>query len=330
MTRLHRDYETYSPCDIKKQGHHRYVRHPGTEALMLGWAIDDGEVRVWDIAGGEPLPGLLAEAYADPGVLLWAYNAAFERGVDQHVMHLDLPLERYRCGMVQGYALSLGGQTYLPKGVGVPEDTVFRVVDPEEDYLPKYWVEVQETGALHWVPREWKRQVAKGLEAMLLEMDAPPEYWKDREGKRLIDRFSKPQPPSRKVPRWDRRNDPEGYAKFMDYCAQDVVAERWLYHRLAAYSPMTDADWAEWHMDQRINERGIPVDMALVDAVLQIIDTEKAALMRRLREATGLENPNSRDQVLGWLRDNGLGLTDLRKETIAKYVKGIEENEDDE
>ena len=286
MTRLHRDYETFSACDIKKQGHHRYARHPSTEALMLGWAFNDDPVQVWDIAGGEPMPKDLAEGYRDPSVLLWAYNAAFERAIDLHVMHTNLPLERYRCCMVLGFSLSLGGQVDHPLG-----------------------------------------GVARGLEAQVLEMGAPEQFWKDRTGKLLIDRFSKPQPPSRKVKRWDRTNDPEGWAAFKGYCAQDVEAERWLYHRLSAYSPMSDADWSEWHMDQRINERGIPVDLRLIDAALDTIETETGVIMARLRQMTGLANPNSRDQMLGWLQQQGLPLEDLRKETIAKYVQSIEDEE---
>ena len=304
MTRLHRDYETDSECDIKRQGGHRYFRHPTTRALSLAWGIDDAAVDVWDIAGGEPKPKLLAEVEADPEVTLWQYNASFEMGIDKHVMGLDIPLTRYRCCYVLGLSLSLGGTVDHPHG-----------------------------------------GLAKGLEAMLLQVGAPEVYWKDRAGKLLMDRFSKPQPRSRKIWKWvgserqkalfiaanphwpaDRVGvDAEGYASYLEYNRQDVVAERWLYHRLIKYNSMSETDWSEWWMDAVMNERGVPVDMAVVRSAIEITDTETQKIMDELRGITGLENPNSRNQMLKWLQENGLPLENLRKETIAKFVGELED-----
>lgn len=293
MTRLHRDYETFSACDIKKQGHHRYVRHPSTEALMLGWAFDDDEPQVWDIASGEPMPRDLADGYRDPGVDLWAFNASFEAGVDHHVMGLDIPITRYRCCQVLGYSVGLGGQVNVPN-----------------------------PGA--------KDSVFSGLAAMLLEMRAPEEHWKDTAGKRLIQVFSVPQPKGRKVSRCTQQTHPEDWERFKSYCAQDVRAERWLYHALSKYGTMTPYEWAEWHWDQIMNDRGLPVDMALVRQALAVRSREVERLMAELKRMTGLENPNSNSQMLGWLRSQGLPLENLRKETIAQYVQSIDDDEGDE
>lgn len=263
---------------------------------MLGWAFDDDAVQVWDIAGGELMPKDLADGYRDPAVDLWAFNASFEMGVDRHVMGHDLPVTRYRCCQVLGYSIGLGGQFNVPNPGG--KDSVF-----------------------------------SGLAAMLLEMDAPEQYWKDAAGKQLIQRFSVPQPKGRKVSRWTHLNDPDGWDRFKSYCGQDVEAERWLYHAIAQYGTMQPHEWAEWHWDQIMNDRGLPVDMALVRQALAVRDQEVEALMAELKSITGLANPNSNPQMLGWLRSQGLPLENLRKETVAKYVQSLdeedEENEDD-
>jgi len=70
VTRLHRDYETRSEEDITTAGSYRYARHPSTEALMLGWALEDDAVDLWDIHGGQPMPADLKDAYRDPSVEL--------------------------------------------------------------------------------------------------------------------------------------------------------------------------------------------------------------------------------------------------------------------
>ena len=68
---------------------------------------------------------------------------------------------------------------------------------------------------------------------------------------------------------------------------------------------------------RRINRRGVPVDMAAVDGALQIRGHETARLMDEMIEITGLDNPNSRDQLLKWCRDNGApNMVDLKADTV--------------
>ena len=73
------DIETYSPVNLSKTGVYPYAAHPDFQILLFGYAVDDGPVRVVDLASGEKLPSEILAALADPGVAKWAFNAAFER-----------------------------------------------------------------------------------------------------------------------------------------------------------------------------------------------------------------------------------------------------------
>ena len=80
MIKLHTDLETFSELDLKKVGLHRYARHPSTEIMLAAHAIDDGPVELWDCNDGD-LPGGYIQLLQDPEVLVYAFNAAFERTI---------------------------------------------------------------------------------------------------------------------------------------------------------------------------------------------------------------------------------------------------------
>lgn len=73
------DIETYSPIDLARCGVYKYAEHPDFSILLFGYAVDDGEVKVVDLAKGEHIPEEILLALTDPLVTKWAFNAAFER-----------------------------------------------------------------------------------------------------------------------------------------------------------------------------------------------------------------------------------------------------------
>ena len=79
MNNLHIDLETFSTVDLNKSGVYRYAEDPEFSILLFGVAVDDGAVRVYDLAQGEELPQAIVDALLDPLVLKYAHNAAFER-----------------------------------------------------------------------------------------------------------------------------------------------------------------------------------------------------------------------------------------------------------
>jgi len=150
------------------------------------------------------------------------------------------------------------------------------------------------------------------------------EVHKDAEGDRLIHRFSKPQPACRKVRRWTHENDPEGWAKFQEYCKQDVVVEKALRAKLAPY-PMPDHQWREYAIDQQINDLGVPIDTQLVNAALELFSREKKGLLAQMQHLTGLSNPNSGPQLSQWLGEQGVFTESLDKETVERLLSEIED-----
>ena len=79
MKDLHIDLETFSPVDLNKSGVYRYAEATDFSILLVGISIDDGPVRVYDLAQGEELSPNIIEALLDDRVLKFAHNAAFER-----------------------------------------------------------------------------------------------------------------------------------------------------------------------------------------------------------------------------------------------------------
>ncbi|WP_288959834.1 DNA polymerase [uncultured Sulfitobacter sp.] len=156
----------------------------------------------------------------------------------------------------------------------------------------------------------------------------PEGEQKLKEGKRLIRKFSMPQRVTKNQPHlWrDHTTDPEDWALFGEYCCGDTVAERGIHKRLAPFY-IDPQDWEMYWVDQIINDRGIPIDMTFVENAIRLADRRKAQLLEQMQDLTGLENPNSPQQLQSWLRDRGYWFRDLQKATI---VKVLNENDDPE
>ena len=79
MKTLSIDLETRSSVDIAKSGVYRYAEDPDFDILLFGVSVDDGPVRVYDLASGDVIPDNILVALSDNNVMKWAYNANFER-----------------------------------------------------------------------------------------------------------------------------------------------------------------------------------------------------------------------------------------------------------
>ena len=88
---------------------------------------------------------------------------------------------------------------------------------------------------------------------------------------------------------------------------------------------MLEQELELWALDAEINDRGIPIDVPMVRSAISIRESEKRRMMDRLRIITGLENPNSRNQILEWFNSHGLELDNLQAETIEAKIKELEQ-----
>lgn len=106
---------------------------------------------------------------------------------------------------------------------------------------------------------------------------------------------------------------------FKDYCKQDVVAEMEIYKRLSIF-PVPDIEQRLWELSDSMNALGVKVDVDLVDGALAIDDESSDRLIKRAKEVTGLDNPNSTKQVLEWLQERVDGVENTNKETVASLL----------
>jgi len=145
-------------------------------------------------------------------------------------------------------------------------------------------------------------------------------------GKALLRRFCKPRKPTKNKP-WTRETpetSPDEWTEFREYNRQDVVAQQEVRRRLKRFMPSMKW-WRFWHLDQVINQRGMPVNTKMVQNAIWIYEDEVARLRAELIEITGLANPNSGAQFLPWAKHHGYVFDDLRKGHVARGLAAARE-----
>ena len=149
------------------------------------------------------------------------------------------------------------------------------------------------------------------------------EKQKLTEGKDLIRYFCVPCNPT-KTNGGRNRNLPsdeiEKWQKFIAYNKRDVETEMLIQQRLIKF-PVPDEIWDEYLLDQEINDRGIKVDMDFVKQAIATDEISHTKLMNQMQEITELDNPNSVQQMKGWLAENGLETDTLGKKAVAELLK---------
>lgn len=138
------------------------------------------------------------------------------------------------------------------------------------------------------------------------------------EGKELIKYFCSPCKATksnggriRNLP----KDAPEKWRQFKTYCIRDVDVEKQIRQRLAKF-PIPKREQEIYCLDQRINDRGIMVDRNLVNHAVACDLLYKETATARAYELTGLENPNSVSQLKLWLKEKGLEIDSLAKDTV--------------
>lgn len=140
---------------------------------------------------------------------------------------------------------------------------------------------------------------------------------KDEAGTRLINLFSKP---SRKGERVTAEEKPEDWAAFGAYCDQDVETMRDAAKRLARDFPRDER--AVYEVDQRINDRGVRVDVELARAAERCFKDNRAEALKEIEKIAGVDNGNSVAQLRAWLKSRGVDTEDLRKDTVKELLEG--------
>ena len=117
---------------------------------------------------------------------------------------------------------------------------------------------------------------------------------------------------------------PEKWKNFIEYNKRDVEVELAIKKRLQNF-PVPDFVWDEYHLDQNINDCGIGVDVDFVQSAIKIDAESKAKIQEELKALTGLENPNSVLQMIGWLREHNIETDSLDKKTVNNLLQKVDE-----
>lgn len=281
------DLETFSDVDLKKCGVYKYAESPDFEILLFGVSVDGGEVTVYDLTSGDTVPEEIIKALSDDSVIKWAYNASFER------ICLSVWLRRNYPQYFSSYSIE--------------EDTVRNYLDPSSWRCSLVW------GAYMGLPLSLEG-IGKVLKL---------ENQKMAEGKALIRYFCVPCKPTkanggrmRNLP----EHDPVKWSTFIAYNKRDVETEMAIQQKLSKF-PVPDFLWEEYHLDQEINDRGIQLDMVLVEQAIAIDERSREELSAKMQQLTALENPNSVQQMKEWLTKHGLEVDSLDKKAVKELLK---------
>ena len=288
MQDLFIDLETYSSVSLKDSGVYRYAEAEDSEVLLFGYSIDGAPIEVIEVAKGEKVPAEVLSALSNPGVTKWAHNASFER------VFLSLWLKRN----YPQYFCSYGDDA----------DTV-------SNYLN---------------PRSWKCTMVWsaycGLPLTLEQVGAvfKLDEQKMTEGKSLIRFFSMPRKPTKNDTRTRNfpADAPDKWATFVEYNSRDVQVEMDIMKKLSRF-PVPDSIWEEYWLSEEINDRGILIDTLLAQNAIQFDERAKESLSQQMKALTGLENPNSVQQLKGWLEEKGVTTDSLDKKAIIDLLKVV-------
>lgn len=285
---VHIDFETRSPLSLRDVGAFRYLQHPKSAVLCMGYSLDGAEPTLWhptfplipedlmfpmtSYLKGSPLPQDLFERIR-AGDELSAHNAAFERAVFEII-----------CGPRLGWPVPLPGQ--------------------------------------------WHCTLAEcAATAIPLSLDGAAfvlglRLRKDPEGRRVMQKLTTPRKPTKKDSSlW--YEDVVDLKKLFEYCKQDVRVEVALAEKLPR---LTELERRVFHIDQKINFRGVRVDIALCREADKAGKERAARLAGETSRLTGgvVDNFTKVGAARAWLAARGVQLPDLRKETVRDALAGDE------
>ena len=285
MQKLMIDLETKSDIDIAKSGVYRYADSPYFDILLFAYSVDDAPVQVVDLASGEQLPEEILNALTDDRIQKHAFNASFERICLSVWLHRNYP----ECFV----------------SYGSPEDACGNYLSPNA------WRCTMVAAAYLGLPLS-----LAGVGAVL-----QLQQQKMSEGKALIRHFCIPYDHVNGVPQFHAPTDaPEKWNIFRAYNQRDVETEQAIEQKIARF-PVPDFVWQEYALDQTVNDRGIQLDLQLVQQAIHMDTLTKDKLLHQLKDLTDLDNPNSVQQMKQWLAEHGLELESLGKKEVQEQLK---------
>lgn len=294
------DVESYSSVDIDA-GVYAYVNAADFELILVAYKFDDEErPRSFMPRSFATRPGVLSAARVDGEqiALMEPEIEALDGDEDEFLAALTDP-EIVKTAYNANFE-----RTTLAKHYGVECD-------------PDQWRCTAVLASTLGLPRS----LAGAGDALGLSEDEK----KLKTGKALIQYFCKPVPATKSNGGRTRnfpRHDPAKWSLFCEYNLQDVVTEQVIRERLRKYEPNA-TEQRLWSVDQIICDRGIRIDRPFVEKIVEYDAERQEQLKQEARELTGLDNPNSLQQLKLWLTRNGASAlgTNLSKTSVEAALR---------
>lgn len=289
---LHIDIETYCDLDLKKVGVHRYVDDPSFEILLIAYGyecdfeIEEVPVKVIQEVDRSDSWHQLMDALLNPDVVKVAHNANFEMTCFEKYLHSESSI----------------GSSCLK--------FVNRHINPKE------WICTANLATIHGYPRS--------LDHLGKALGLPEDAQKNKVGKSLIQYFCKPCRPTEKNGGRTRNRSWHDLAKwnlFVEYCGQDVIAERECFNQLMNMPSVHTLEHTIWELDQKLNAKGVLVEYNMPKNISAYNQKYQEETIQHLIELTGMDNPNSNMQLMDWLSKQGIETDTTDKETRDKILE---------
>jgi DNA polymerase bacteriophage-type len=285
---LHLDYETRSTVNLKTAGPWVYGEHWSTEVWCACFARGEGDVEAWH--PGDPIPDTVIRAYED-GVPFIAHNVGFERAITATIMGPRhgwpiVPIEQWWCTASMAAAMSL------------PRDL--------------------EKAAILMGCIEQKDMAGHDL---MLKMMKPEKTYKclacAGTGVGILTKAHCGVCDGHGVVlKW--RETQDDIERGTKYCAQDVRTERALTKKVRELPPI---EREVWLLDQRMNERGVRIDLGMVHKAQKIVEKANTELTDQTKFLTGGLVTSQVQKLKWWLAFEGLSVENLSKDTIKGLLE---------
>ncbi len=192
--------------------------------------------------------------------------------------------------------------------------TVLRHALPEFELDISRWQDTMVQALSHSLPG--------GLDILCDIFKIDTDKAKDKAGKQLIQLFCKPRPANQKIRRATSETHPVEWARFVEYAKNDILAMRELYKKIPKWN-YQGAELALWHLDQQINDRGVYIDLELVESAMSAVEIAQKALAKRTKSLTDgeVEAATQRDAMLKHILEaHGVSLPDMQKSTLERRL----------
>lgn len=305
MIKVTVDFETISDVNLKKTGAYEYSMGQKTFATCFGIKADNSpklyfldyyKMRTHFRDLPQSFQQLWIDFVLDKSFIFSAHNAFFEQCIYNNILvnRFGWPmieLEKWRCTAAKAAAVA------IPRNLQDAGAVMNLSVQKDFEGHRVMMKLCKPTAA--WV--KWKKEVDK---------------YAKRGQDDLVDQLHYEEPPQFYTP----ESAPEDYQKLYKYCKIDVLAEEKLDQSLPDLSP---TEQKLWFLDQRINWRGVQVDMPVVRKISAIMEKESRIMGKELDVLTmGLvSSGNARNQILEFLRLEEIEMPDLKAKTVDEFLK---------